>query len=94
MAAEDMLGQFLRVLGADELVVVRGADVDEGLDGTVVRREERAVRLGRGVERRVVDRVPVDLADVEIIFDFGDALGDDAVGDAPDLFGSRIVVVS
>jgi hypothetical protein len=32
-----------------------------------------------------VDRVPVDLADVEVLLDLGDAVGQDAVGDAPDL---------
>jgi hypothetical protein len=61
-AARYVLGQRLRVLGADELVVVRGTDVDEGADG-------RAARGGRRVEGRVVDRVAVDLADVEVLLD-------------------------
>ena len=85
-AARYVLGQRLRVLGADKLVVVRGADVDEGADG-------RAAR-GRGrVKRRVVDRVAVDLADVEVVLDLGDTRGQDAVGDAPDARGRRVVVI-
>jgi hypothetical protein len=36
------------------------------------------------VERCVLDRVAVDLADVEVFFHFGDVDGWDAVGCAPD----------
>lgn len=83
-AARDMLRQRLWVLGADELVVVGGADVDERADR----------RTGRGrVEGRVVDRVAVDLADVEVVLDFGDVGGEDAVSDAPDAVRGRGVVV-
>jgi len=83
-AGEDVAGQLVGVLGADKLLVVRGADVDEGGDG------RRAVCR---MEGRVMDGVAVDLADVEILLDLGDALGDDAVGDAPDALGGRVVVV-
>jgi hypothetical protein len=40
-----------------------------------------------------VDRVPVDLADVEVLLDLGDAVGGDAVGHAPYLVRGRVVVV-
>jgi hypothetical protein len=36
------------------------------------------------VEGRVLDAVAVDFADVEVLFHFGDVLGGDAVGCAPD----------
>jgi hypothetical protein len=81
---ENVLGKRLRVLGADELLVVRGADVDEGADG--------AGAVG-GVEGLVVDGVAVDLADVEILFDLGDLVGDDAVRDTPDSFWGLAVEV-
>jgi len=80
----DVLGQGLDVLRAGELVVVRGADVDEGADG------RRAV--GR-VEGRVVDRVAVDLADVEVVLRLVDPVGRDAVGRAPDLVRGGVVVI-
>lgn len=85
-AARNVLRQRLRVLRPDELVVVGGADVDERADGGTR-------RGGRRVEGRVVDRVAVDLANVEVFFDLGDAGGEDAVGDAPDALGGRGVVV-
>lgn len=40
-----------------------------------------------------MDRVPVDLADVEILLDLGDVLPPDAVRGAPDPLGRRGVVV-
>ena len=36
------------------------------------------------VEGRVLDAVAIDLADVEVLFHFGDVAGGDAVGCAPD----------
>lgn len=71
-----MLRERLDVLGSRELVVVGRADVDQGADGLV--------RRGGRVKGRVVDGVTVDLADVEIFFDFGDVSGFDAVGNTPD----------
>lgn len=85
-AARNVLRKRLRVLRPDELVVVGGADVDERADGGTR-------RGGRRVEGRVVDRVAVDLANVEVFFDLGDAEGEDAVGDAPDALGGRCMVV-
>lgn len=83
-APEDVLGELLRILRADKLVIVRRANVDERLDGL------NAVGWVKG---RVVDGVAVDLADVEILFHFGDLFRDDAVGDAPDTLRGRAVVV-
>lgn len=83
-AGEDVSGKLVGVLGADELVVVRGADVDEGRDG------RRAV--GR-VKGRVVDGIAVDLADIKVVLDLSDTIGRDAVGDAPDLIRGVVVVV-
>ena len=41
-----------------------------------------------------MDRVAVDLADVEVVLDLGDAVRDDAVGDAPDrVWGGAVVRV-
>lgn len=104
LAAVDVLGQLLRVLGADELVVVRGADVDQrpyGRGGRfffsfffffspVRRLGARGLRLlAGGVEGGVVDGVPVYLPDVEVLFYFLDVVGFDAVGDAPDFVVGR-----
>jgi hypothetical protein len=94
LAAVDVLGELLRVLRPDELLVVGRADVDERLDGpAVLGRQEGRVDVGGRVEGRVVDGVPVDLADVEVLFDFGDTVGRDAVGYAPDPLRGRVVVV-
>lgn len=96
-ALVDVLGEDLRVLGADELVVVRGADVDESPDG--LRRAGGRGAVGRHRHRRgrveggVVDAVAVDLADVEVVLHLGDLVGLDAVGDAPDAVGGGVVVV-
>jgi hypothetical protein len=40
------------------------------------------------VEGRVLDRVPVDLADIHVFGHFGHTGGGDAVGCAPDSWGS------
>lgn len=45
------------------------------------------------MEGRVVDRVAVDLANVEVVADLGDLVGADAVGDAPDAVGGCVVRV-
>lgn len=83
-APEDVLRQRLRVLRPDKLVIVGRANVDEGADG------RGAVRRLKG---RVVDGVAVDFTNVEVLLDLGDLVGPYAVGDAPDSFGRRAVVV-
>lgn len=93
----DVGGEGLRVLRADELVVVRGADVDEGADGRGLGLS-LAVGVdigfgGSGVEGRVMDGVAVDFANVQVVLDLGHLFGEDAVGDAPDAVGSGAVVV-
>jgi hypothetical protein len=54
--------------------------------------------LGSGVsdlEGRVLDAVSVDLADVEVFFHFGDVLGGDAVGCAPDSgWGGGVLLIN
>lgn len=45
------------------------------------------------MERRELDAVPVDLADVEVLADFGDVRGRDVVGSAPDAFARGMVHV-
>lgn len=79
-----MLGELLRVLRARELVVVGGADVDEGAgdDGG-----------GGGVEGGVVDAVPVDLPDVEVLFYLAHLFWHDPVRGAPDFVRSGVVRV-
>lgn len=84
-ALVDVLGQLLGILGSDELVVVRRADVDEGADGFGA--------VGR-VEGGIVNAVAVDLPDVEVVLDFGDLVSLDAVGDAPYTIRGRVVMVS
>ena len=69
-AAQDVVGQLLRLLRAGELIVVGCADVDEAADGG------RAVSR---VEGRRVDRVAVDLADVKVLLHLGHLFRDDAV---------------
>ena len=48
--------------------------------------------LGR-VERRILDAVAIDLADVEIFFDFCNMLGGNAVGGPPDTGRSACMLV-
>ena len=96
-ALHDLLSQRLRVLRSEELWVVWQADVHEALDRVRdVRRlciGSRCDGLHRGahvllvVEGRVLDRVAVDFADVEVFFHFGDVAGWDPVGCAPDSGG-------
>lgn len=84
LAAGNVLGELLRILRADELVILRSADVDEGVD--------RGRAIGR-VKWGVVDRVAIDLADVKIFLDLGDLFGNDPVGDTPDALRCRCVTV-
>lgn len=85
-ALHDVLGQLLRILRAHELRILREPDVDEAVDG----------RGGRGpgsrVKRRVLDAVPIDLADIEIVADLGGVRSRDVVCCAPDLFGGGAVL--
>lgn len=66
------------------MLIVGRPDVDEGLDG------RRAVSR---VEWRVMDRITVDLADIEVFLDLGDTIRLDAIGNAPDLVGSPVVLI-
>lgn len=84
LAAGNVLGELLGILRADELVVLRSADVDEGVD--------RGRAVG-GVKGGVVDGVAVDLADIKIFLDLGDLFGDNSVGDTPDALWRRCVTV-
>lgn len=84
LAAGNVLRKLLGILRADELVVLRSADVDEGVD------RGRAVS---GVKGGVVDRVAIDLADVKIFLDLGDLFRNDPVGDTPDTLRRRCVAV-
>ena len=86
LAPVDVLGQRLHLLRAGELVVVGRPDVHERADGP----GRRALRR---VEGRVVDRVPVDLPDVQILLDLCYVVPLDAVRGAPDLFRRRGMVV-
>lgn len=83
-ALADVGGEGLRVLWANKLVIVWGANVHKCADW-----------LGAisWVERGVMDRVAVDLANVKVVLDLGNLVCLDAVGDTPDAFGCRVVVV-
>lgn len=100
LGAVDVLGEGADVLRARELGVVRRADVDERADRrrrrvTTISSTTAAVIGGGGrVEGRVVDGVAVDLADVEVGLDLGDAGARDAVGAAPDAGRGRMVRVA
>lgn len=83
LAVEDVLGELLGILRAHELLVVGSTDVDEGANGFGA--------VG-GLEGRVVDGVTVDLADIEVLLNFGHLIRDNAVGHAPDPL-RRIVMV-
>lgn len=85
-AGVDVLGEGLGVLGARKLVVVGRADVDEGADC----RGRPAVGP---VEGRVVDRVPVDLPDVEVRLHLGHPVRPDPVRGTPHLIRRRVVGV-
>lgn len=99
-ALGDVCGEGLRILGPGKLVVVRGADVDEGLDcdtvavcvGLLIGRGCGSGGRGR-VEGCVMDGVAVDLTDVEVILDLGYAVRYDAVGYAPHPIRGVVMVV-
>lgn len=80
----NVLSKLLGILGADELVVLRSADVDESVD------RGRAVS---GVKGGVVDRITIDLTDVKIFLDLGDLFRNDPIGDTPDTLRCRCVAV-
>ncbi|KAH0499141.1 hypothetical protein TgHK011_006356 [Trichoderma gracile] len=81
---QDVLGELLRVLGADKLLVIGRADVDECPDGRGA--------ISR-VERRVVDGVAVDLADIEIVLDFRDMVGVNPISYTPYFVRGRVMVI-
>ena len=81
---QDVLGKLLRVLGADKLLVIGCADVNECPDGRGA--------IGR-VEWRVVDGVAVDLADIEIFLDFFDMVGVNPISYAPYFVRGRVMVI-
>lgn len=83
-AAEDVLCKLLGVLGANKLLVVRGADVDESFN------RRRAIS---GLKRGIVYRVAIDLSDVQVLLHFGDLFGHDPVGHTPYLVGGLIMMV-
>jgi hypothetical protein len=84
LTVEDVLRELLRILRADELLVVRSADIDQSTD--------RRGAIG-WVERGIVYSVTVDLADIEVFLDLGNFVRDDTVGNAPDSLWSRVVMV-
>jgi hypothetical protein len=84
LAAEDVLGELLGVLGADKLLIIWSADVDQSANGG------RAI--GR-MEWGVVNGVAVDLTYIEILLDFGYFLRNDTVCNPPDSLWSRVVTI-
>lgn len=74
-ALENMRREHLRVLRAKELRVGRQPDVDQAFD---------RFRVRSRVEGRELYAVPVDLTDVKVLPDLGDAGGGDVVCGAPD----------
>jgi hypothetical protein len=87
LATEDMLGKDLGILWTNELLVVWGTDVHEGV-------WYRSGGLVGRMEWRIMNRVAIDFADVKVAFHFCDLFGDDAVGDAPDSVWSNIMGVN
>lgn len=84
LTATYVLRQRLGVLGPGELVVVGRPDVDQRPDGVGP--------VGR-VERRVVDRVPVDLPYVQVVLDLGHPGRLNPVSRPPHPFGGGVVRV-
>lgn len=85
LAAKDVLGQLLWVLGPDKLLVAWGSDVDQCSD--------RRGAIGR-LERRVMDGVAVDFSDVKVLLDLCDLFRYDAVGNSPDLVWSGVMMIN
>lgn len=97
-AVVDVLCQCLGVLGADKLLVVGCANVDQCLDGALGRRHNGGIdRIETGrrnwVEGRVVDGISVDLADIEVLLHFVDSVRGDPIGHAPDSLRRRIMMI-
>ena len=76
-----MCCQRLWVLRTEELGIIRKANVDQAGNGALF----HASLLRCGVERGVLDRVAIDLANVQVIADFLLMLRWDVVCGAPDL---------
>lgn len=98
-AVVDVLCQRLRILRANELIIIGCANVDQCLDGALETRHKGRidrVETGRGedwVEGRVVDGVSIDLADVEVLLHFVDSVRVDPIGHAPDSFRCGFMVI-
>lgn len=84
LTEKDVLRELLGILGTDELLVVRSADINQSTD--------RRGAIGR-IERGVVYSVAVDLADIEVFLDLSNFVRDDTVGNAPDSLWSRVMMV-
>lgn len=76
------------ILRAEELRVRRKPDIDQAPEGLRTRSRGR----WGGVEGRELDRVAIDLADVEVGTDFGDFGRGDVVGGAPDALGGLVLL--
>lgn len=85
LTAEDVLGELLGLLGADKLLIIWSADVDQSAN--------RGGAIGR-MEWSVVNGVAVDLANIEILLDFGYFLRNDTVCNPPNSLWSRVVTIS
>lgn len=84
---EDMFGKDLGILWINELFVVWGIDVYEGVwycSGGFVGRMEWCI----------MNWVVIDFVDVKVVFYFCDFFGDDVVGDVLDLVWSNIMGVN
>ena len=79
-----MLGEFLRMLRADELIILGRTNIYQGLDcrGSIT-----------WIERCVVNRVSVDFPDVEVLSNFGNSGSFYSICCAPDFVG-RVVMIS
>lgn len=78
-----MLGEFLRMLRADELIVLGRANIYQGLDyrGSIA-----------WMKRCVVNRVSVDFPDVEVLSNFRNFSSFYSICCAPDFVG-RVVMI-
>lgn len=85
LALEDVLGEFLGVLRTHKLRVVGRSDVDQSL---------YSCRSICWLKWRVVDRVSVYFANIEVFFDFGHLFGLDSVCDSPNFVRGGVVTVA
>lgn len=85
LALVDKASQLVRILGANELLVVGSADVNQGT---------YCGRAISGVEWCIVNGVAVDFANIQVILDLCDLVGLDAICNSPHLFGGGLMMVS